>query len=180
MYILGISAYYHDSAACLIKDGEILAAAQEERFTRKKHDSRFPKSAVEYCLKEAKISVKDLGYVAFYDKPFVKFERILETYLAYAPFGIKSFIKAVPLWIKKKLYLKEKKLPTNTLVYSRDGEFFSIDEVQKVTELSRPGALTRGRKFEAKEISKEQLLEKSKMNSKPNTGKEINAMRYTN
>lgn len=107
MYILGISAYYHDSAACLIKDGEILAAAQEERFTRKKHDSRFPKSAVEYCLKEAKISVKDLGYVAFYDKPFVKFERILETYLAYAPFGIKSFIKAIPLWIKKKLWMKE-------------------------------------------------------------------------
>ena len=107
MYILGISAYYHDSAAALIKDGSVIAAAQEERFTRKKHDSRFPKNAVNYCLREAKISVADLVYVAFYDKPFIKFERILETYLAYAPLGIMSFIKAVPLWIKKKLWMKE-------------------------------------------------------------------------
>jgi len=107
MYILGISAYYHDSAAVIIKDGEILAAAQEERFTRKKHDQKFPKNAIKFCLTTAGISVEDLGYVAFYDKPFIKFERILETYLAYAPFGIKSFIKAVPLWIKKKLWMKE-------------------------------------------------------------------------
>ena len=107
MYILGISAYYHDSAAALVKDGEILAAAQEERFTRKKHDQRFPESAIKSCLEIAGISVKDLDYVAFYDKPFIKFERILETYLAYAPFGIRSFIKAVPLWIKKKLWMKE-------------------------------------------------------------------------
>jgi len=107
MYILGISAYYHDSAAALIKDGDILAAAQEERFTRKKHDQRFPGKAIKFCLESAGISVKDLDYVAFYDKPFVKFERILETYLAYAPFGIRSFIKAVPLWIKKKLWMKE-------------------------------------------------------------------------
>jgi len=107
MYILGISAYYHDSAAALVKDGVIIAAAQEERFTRKKHDSRFPKNAIDYCLKEAAVAVKDIDYVAFYDKPFIKFERILETYLAYAPFGIASFIKAVPLWIKKKLWMKE-------------------------------------------------------------------------
>lgn len=107
MYILGISCFYHDSAAALIKDGEIIAAAQEERFTRKKHDQSFPSKAVAYCLGEAGIGVSDLSYVAFYDKPFIKFERILETYIAYAPFGIRSFIKAVPLWIKKKLWMKE-------------------------------------------------------------------------
>ena len=107
MYILGISAYYHDSAAAIIKDGDIVAAMQEERFTRKKHDQGFPKNAVKACLELAGISVKDLEYVAFYDKPFIKFERILETYLAYAPFGFRSFIKAVPLWIKKKLWMKE-------------------------------------------------------------------------
>ncbi len=107
MYILGISAFYHDSAAALIKDGEIFAAAQEERFTRKKHDFSFPKNAVTYCLEEARISIEDISYVAFYDKPFIKFERILETYLAYAPAGIRSFIKAVPLWVKRKLWMKE-------------------------------------------------------------------------
>jgi len=107
MYILGVSAYYHDSAAALIKDGDIIACCQEERFSRKKHDSDFPKAAIKYCLKEAKISAADLGYVSFYDKPFIKFERILETYLAYAPFGIRSFIKAIPLWIKKKLWMKD-------------------------------------------------------------------------
>ncbi|UCD55048.1 MAG: carbamoyltransferase [Candidatus Omnitrophota bacterium] len=107
MYILGISAYYHDSAAVILKDGEILAAAQEERFTRKKHDHNFPGNAVNYCLRMAGISVKELDYVAFYDKPFIKFERILETYLAYAPSGICSFIKAVPLWIRKKIWMKD-------------------------------------------------------------------------
>ncbi len=107
MYILGISCFYHDSAAALIKDGDIVAAAQEERFSRKRHDASFPKHAVQYCLKEAGITIKDVGYVAFYDKPFIKFERILETYLAYAPSGLQSFIMAVPLWIKKKLWMKE-------------------------------------------------------------------------
>ena len=107
MYILGISAYYHDSAACLVKDGEIIAAAQEERFTRLKHDHSFPTNAIRYCLKEAGISGADLDYVSFYDKPFLKFERILETYLAYAPIGIGSFLKAVPLWVKKKIWIKE-------------------------------------------------------------------------
>lgn len=107
MYILGISAFYHDSAASLIKDGEIVAAAQEDRFTRKKHDFSFPKNAVNYCLKEASIGINELDYVAFYDKPFIKFERILQTYLSYAPIGISSFLKAIPLWIKQKLFMKE-------------------------------------------------------------------------
>src|SRR4030067_1485527 len=107
MYILGISAFYHDSAAALIKDGYILAAAQEERFTRIKHDQNFPINAIKYCLKEAGITPQQLDYIAFYDKPFIKFERILETYLAYAPHGIKSFMKAIPLWIKKKIWMKE-------------------------------------------------------------------------
>ena len=107
MYILGISAFYHDSAACLIKDGKILAAVQEERFTRKKHDFSFPKNAADYCLQFAGISANDLSFVAFYDKPFIKFERILESYLSYAPKGIASFIKAIPLWIKEKLWMKE-------------------------------------------------------------------------
>tara|TARA_Y100000768_G_scaffold98216_1_gene71638 strand:+ start:142 stop:1959 length:1818 start_codon:yes stop_codon:yes gene_type:complete len=106
MYILGISAYYHDSAACLLKDGEIIAAAQEERFTRKKHDQNFPINAIKYCLDEASITSNDLEIISFYDKPFLKFERILETYLTYSPIGIRSFLKAMPLWIKKKLWIK--------------------------------------------------------------------------
>lgn len=107
MYILGISAFYHDSAACLVKDGEILSAAQEERFTRKKHDHNFPQKAIEFCLADAGIKSDQLDLVAFYDKPFLKFERLLETYLTFAPVGIKSFIKAMPLWIKEKLWMKE-------------------------------------------------------------------------
>ena len=107
MNILGISAFYHDSAACLVSDGEIIAAAQEERFTRKKHDFNFPTNAVEYCLKEAGISAGELDYVGFYDKPFIKFERILYSYLAYAPIGIKSFFKSIPLWIKQKLFIRD-------------------------------------------------------------------------
>ena len=107
MIILGISCYYHDSAAALVRDGEIVAAAQEERFTRKRHDSSFPKNAVRYCLREAGVTIDEVGIVAFYDKPFLKFERILETYLAYAPAGFQSFIKAIPLWIRKKLWMKE-------------------------------------------------------------------------
>lgn len=107
MNILGISAFYHDSAACFVRDGEIVAAAQEERFTRKKHDYNFPINAVEYCLKEAGINAEELDYVGFYDKPFIKFERILYSYLAYAPIGIKSFFKAIPLWIKQKLFIRD-------------------------------------------------------------------------
>ncbi|MFZ0456285.1 MAG: carbamoyltransferase [Ignavibacteriaceae bacterium] len=107
MYILGISAFYHDSAACLVKDGEIISAAQEERFTRKKHDHNFPDNAINFCLNYSKLSINELDLVAFYDKPFLKFERLLESYLSYAPKGIKSFIKAMPLWIKEKLWMKE-------------------------------------------------------------------------
>lgn len=106
MNILGISAYYHDSAAALVRDGEIIAAAQEERFSRKKHDARFPKNAIAYCLKEAQIELRELDKIVFYDKPLVKFERLLETYLAYAPNGFRSFLAAMPIWLKEKLYLK--------------------------------------------------------------------------
>ena len=103
--ILGISAFYHDSAAALVVDGEIVAAAQEERFTRKKHDHHFPQHAIDYCLAEANLTATDLDYVTFYDKPIRKFERLLETYLAYAPIGYRSFRKAMPLWLKEKLFL---------------------------------------------------------------------------
>jgi carbamoyltransferase len=103
-YVLGISAYYHDSAACLLRDGAIVAAAQEERFTRKKGDADFPKRAVEYCLREGGIGASDLAYVGFYDKPLLKFERLLETYLAIAPSGFPSFMKAAPVWMKEKLH----------------------------------------------------------------------------
>src|SRR5512142_3099157 len=105
MHILGISAFYHDSAACLVRDGQIGAAAQEERFTREKHDAGFPARAIEYCLAEANIRPEELDYVAFYDKPLLKFERLLEAYLAYAPRGYRSFLKAMPLWLQKKLHL---------------------------------------------------------------------------
>ena len=104
--ILGISAFYHDSAAALVVDGEIMAAAQEERFTRKKHDPEFPAQAIAYCLAEAGLDASQLDYVAFYDKPFTKFDRLLETYLSYAPAGLRSFSLAMPLWLKQKLHLR--------------------------------------------------------------------------
>ncbi|MBK1723205.1 carbamoyltransferase family protein [Thiocystis violacea] len=104
--ILGISAYYHDSAACLVRDGEILAAAQQERFSRKKHDADFPAEAIAYCLEEAGLALADLDHLVFYDKPLIKFERLLETYLAYAPGGLRSFLAAMPIWLKEKLLLK--------------------------------------------------------------------------
>ena len=105
--ILGISAFYHDSAACLVVDGEIVAAAQEERFTRVKHDHNFPLNAVRYCLSEAKLTAAGLDYVGFYDKPLLKFDRLLETYLDYAPSGFSSFLKALPLWMKEKLWMPD-------------------------------------------------------------------------
>jgi len=105
-YILGISAYYHDSAAALLGDGRILAAAQEERFTRKKHDASFPTHAIQYCLEELALPLSSVDYIVFYDKPLLKFERLLETYLSYAPLGIRSFVAAMPIWLKEKLYLK--------------------------------------------------------------------------
>ncbi|MEE9229261.1 MAG: carbamoyltransferase [Acidobacteriota bacterium] len=107
MNILGISAYYHDSAAALLRDGQLIAAAQEERFSRKKHDARFPRHAVSYCLKEGGVALTELDYIVFYDKPLVKFERLLETYLSYAPDGFRSFLAAMPVWLKEKLFLKD-------------------------------------------------------------------------
>src|SRR6516165_1645667 len=106
MRVLGISAFYHDSAAALIEDGRIVAAAQEERFTRQKFDSRYPANAISYCLAEAGIGLADIDHVAFYDKPFLKFERLLETYLAFAPHGFRSFRMAMPIWLREKLFLK--------------------------------------------------------------------------
>jgi carbamoyltransferase len=120
MYILGISAFYHDSAACLLKDGEIVSAAQEERFTRKKHDAAFPRCAIEYCLEEAGIGANDINNVVFYEKPFVKFERLLETYLAFAPKGFKSFAKAMPVWIKDKLFQKAALVKELNITFSDD------------------------------------------------------------
>lgn len=105
MKILGISCFYHDSAACLVHDGHIVAAAQEERFTRKKHDPRFPKKAIEYCLDEAGISKDRLDYVVFYDKPFLTFERLLMSYLTVAPKGLRSWLEAMPLWLGQKLHI---------------------------------------------------------------------------
>src|SRR6478735_2906198 len=105
MRLLGISAFYHDAAAALIEDGRIVAAAQEERFTRKRHDAGFPAHAIAYCLKEARADLSEVDSVVFYDKPIVKFERLLETYLTFSPKGLASFLKAMPVWLKEKLYL---------------------------------------------------------------------------
>jgi carbamoyltransferase len=101
MNILGLSAFYHDSAACLVSDGDIVAAAQEERFTRKKHDSGFPAKAAEYCVSSAGLQPRDIDYVIFYDKPFLKFERLFETYLAFSPRGFRSFATSFPVWAKR-------------------------------------------------------------------------------
>ena len=104
--ILGLSAWYHDSAAALLEDGRIVAAAQEERFSRRKHDAAFPRRAIEYCLREGGIRLRDVDHVVFYEKPLVKFERLLETYLAFAPAGLRSFLTAMPLWLHDKLFQK--------------------------------------------------------------------------
>ena len=124
--ILGISAYYHDSAAALIRDGEIIAAAQEERFTRKKHDSRYPYHAIEYVLKEAELKLNEIDYITFYEKPFLKFERLLETYVAYAPKGFKSFSMSMPIWLKEKLF--QKKIIFNELK-NHDKNFQDINKI---------------------------------------------------
>jgi len=124
--ILGISAYYHDSAAALIRDGEIIAAAQEERFTRKKHDSRYPYHAIEYVLKEAELKLNEIDYITFYEKPFLKFERLLETYVAYAPKGFKSFSMSMPIWLKEKLF--QKKIIFNEL-RNHDKNFQDINKI---------------------------------------------------
>ncbi len=126
MYVLGISAFYHDSAAALIRDGEIVAAAQEERFTRQKHDSGFPAKAIDYCLGEAGVSLAEVEHVAFYDKPFLKFERLLETYLAFAPKGFSSFRVAIPVWLREKLFQK------NLLIKQLESHAEEIDWAEKL------------------------------------------------
>ena len=107
--ILGISAFYHDSAATLIKDGKIIAAAQEERFSRKKHDARYPGHAIDYVLKEGKCKLSEINHIVFFEKPFLKFERLLETYLAFAPSGFRSFSMSMPIWLREKLFQKKSK-----------------------------------------------------------------------
>ena len=129
-YILGISAFYHDSAACVLKDGKIIAAAQEERFTRKKHDPSYPRNAIEFVLKYAKLKLREVDHIVFFEKPFLKFERLLETYVAFAPRGFVSFAKAMPLWIKEKLFQKNllfKKLKEHDNNYKSDENIFFSD-----------------------------------------------------
>ena len=121
IHILGISAFYHDAAAALLSDDQIIAAAQEERFTRKKHDSGFPSNAIKFCLTQSGLSLREIDAIVFYDKPFLKFERLLETYYVYAPKGLRSFLASMPIWIKEKLFLK------NILVR----ELSSIDSFDK-------------------------------------------------
>ena len=124
--ILGISAFYHDSAAALIIDGKIIAAAQEERFTRKKHDSSYPFHAVEFVLRNSKLKLRELDYIAFYEKPFLKFERLLETYVACAPRGFKSFSMSMPIWLREKLF--QKKMLFNELK-KHDQNFKDINKI---------------------------------------------------
>jgi len=107
LYILGISCYYHDSAAAILKDGEIIAAVEEERFSRKKFDDDFPKLAIDYCIKEVGITAKDIQYIAFYDKSILKFERLLDNYIAVAPRGLRSFLDIIPKWIHKRIWIKQ-------------------------------------------------------------------------
>ena len=126
-FILGISAFYHDSSAALIKDGEIISAVQEERFTRIKHDSSFPKESVKYILSNSKIKLNDLKAIVFYEKPFLKFERLLETYIAFAPKGFKSFAASMPVWLREKLFQKD-------MIYKElqkiDGTFNNLKKIK--------------------------------------------------
>ena len=125
--ILGISAFYHDSAACILMDGKIIAAAQEERFTRKKHDPNYPHNAIEFVLKYANLKLSEVDQIVFFEKPFLKFERLLETYVAFAPQGFISFAKAMPLWIKEKLFQKNflfNKLKKHDPNYKSDKNIF--------------------------------------------------------
>ena len=128
--ILGISAFYHDSAACILKDGKIIAAAQEERFTRIKHDPNYPHNSIEFVLKYANLKLSEVDQIVFFEKPFLKFERLLETYVAFAPKGFLSFAKAMPLWIKEKLFQKNllfNKLKNHDHNYKSDKNIFFSD-----------------------------------------------------
>ena len=134
MRIVGISAFYHDSAAALVEDGRIAAAAQEERFTRKKFDAGFPRHAIGYCLDEARVRLRDADYVVFYDKPFLKFERLVETYLAFAPRGFASFVKAMPVWLGEKLFQKRmlvEELQQIDAEFDGEGLRFQVHEVHR-------------------------------------------------
>jgi len=138
MKVLGISAYYHDSAAALLRDGVVVAAAQEERFTRKKHDSDFPHQAIRSCLESTGLRAADIDLVAFYDKPFLKFERLLETYLAFAPRGFTSFRSALPVWVKDKLFQKNqilKELKKNDTVRTSGGIFGKVVSIEPDQDL---------------------------------------------
>ena len=143
-YILGISAFYHDSAACILKDGEIIAAAQEERFTRKKHDPSYPHNAIEFVLKYANLRLNEVDQIVFFEKPFLKFERLLETYVAFAPKGFISFSKAMPLWIKEKLFQKNllfnKLKETHTLIVVEHDMGF-VKEISDIVSVMHEGKL---------------------------------------
>ena len=137
MYILGISCFYHDSAACLIKGEKIIAAAQEERFTRKKHDPSFPSKAIEYCLSEAGITLDEISYIGFYDKPFLKFERLLETYLSETPSGFHSFLMAIPVWLKEKLFLKDTLIKEFVELNIANNPDFKREDSKRLKELKQ-------------------------------------------
>ncbi len=137
MYILGISCFYHDSAACLIKGEKIIAAAQEERFTRKKHDPSFPSKAIEYCLSEAGITLDEVSYIGFYDKPFLKFERLLETYLSETPSGFRSFLMAIPVWLKEKLFLKDTLIKEFVELNIANNPDFKREDSKRLKELKQ-------------------------------------------
>ena len=137
MYILGISCFYHDSAACLIKGEKIIAAAQEERFTRKKHDPSFPSKAIEYCLSEAGITLDEISYIGFYDKPFLKFERLLETYLSETPSGFRSFLMAIPVWLKEKLFLKDTLIKEFVELNIANNPDFKREDSKRLKELKQ-------------------------------------------
>ena len=137
MYILGISCFYHDSAACLIKGEKIIAAAQEERFTRKKHDPSFPSKAIEYCLSEAGITLDEVSYIGFYDKPFLKFERLLETYLSETPSGFRSFLMAIPVWLKEKLFMKDTLIKEFVELNIANNPDFKREDSKRLKELKQ-------------------------------------------
>ena len=128
--ILGISAFYHDSAAAIILDGNIIAAAQEERFSRKKHDASYPSNAIKYVLEESKLDLNEIDHIVFFEKPFLKFERLLETYMAFAPRGFKSFSLSMPLWLREKLF--QKKFLFDQLK-EQDNKFKDINKIKKFT-----------------------------------------------
>ena len=133
--ILGISAFYHDSAACILKNGKITAAAQEERFTRKKHDASYPKNAINFVLNYANLNLSEVDQIVFFEKPFLKFERLLETYVAFAPKGFFSFAKAMPLWIKEKLFQKNllfNKLKAHDENYKTDENIFFCSNSNRI------------------------------------------------